>query len=284
MNLPADYPIDAQRIGFEWAERSRTERIHAVLDAQPKHTLADSQKLQTDSTSLPARQLCALVAGMALSGDAAVGQALLRGWNHVLARESAAAALHEVWWVKHLRPALLDRVTSDPVVRALLVPGDNTTLLGMLSAGDALLGVTLAAAVADLRARLGDDPAAWQWGSLHHGYFEHALTPVLQNPGVIRDVGRLSKGGSGSTPMAAGYRPSDFRVITGASFRMVLDVGAWDNSTCMNSPGQSGDPRSAHYDDLAPLWAAEQYVPMLYSRAAVDAAAETVIRLLPHHA
>ncbi len=81
--------------------------------------------------------------------------------------------------------------------------------------------------------------------------------------------------------MHAGYRPSDFRVIAGASVRLVMDVGAWDNSVCINSPGQSGDPRSPHYRDLAPLWAKGEYLPLLYSRAAVDEAAETVIKLTP---
>jgi penicillin amidase len=60
---------------------------------------------------------------------------------------------------------------------------------------------------------------------------------------------------------------------------MVVDVGAWDNSRCINAPGQSGDPASPHYADLAPLWAKGEYVPMLYTRAAVDAAAEHVFRL-----
>ncbi|MEJ0064985.1 MAG: penicillin acylase family protein [Caulobacteraceae bacterium] len=42
----------------------------------------------------------------------------------------------------------------------------------------------------------------------------------------------------------------DFAAINGASFRMVVDVGDWDNSRIINSPGQSGDPASPHYDDL----------------------------------
>jgi hypothetical protein len=40
---------------------------------------------------------------------------------------------------------------------------------------------------------------------------------------------------------------------------MVLDVGAWDASRTINTPGQSGDPFSGHYRDLAPLWATGQY-------------------------
>ena len=63
--------------------------------------------------------------------------------------------------------------------------------------------------------------------------------------------------------------------------RIVVDVGDWDQSRCINAPGQSGDPRSPHYRDLAPLWADGHYVPLLYTRAAVDAAAETIITLKP---
>jgi penicillin amidase len=96
-----------------------------------------------------------------------------------------------------------------------------------------------------------------------------------------RDVGPLPKGGSGSTVMNTRYLSSDYRAIAGASFRMVLDVGNWDASRFINTPGQSGDPRSPHYDDLAPLWAERRYLPLLYSREAVDEAAELRIVLNP---
>ena len=142
----------------------------------------------------------------------------------------------------------------------------------------AMLLATLGKAMVELRLRLGQEPSAWTWGALHHGYFEHPLADILPE---MKSVGRLAKGGSGSTPMAASYRATDFRVTSGASFRMVADVGNWDASLCINAPGQSGDPRSAHYDDLAARWAAGAYVPLLYSAAAVDGAAELVIRLSP---
>ena len=94
-------------------------------------------------------------------------------------------------------------------------------------------------------------------------------------------VGRLAMGGSAFSPRAASYRPSDFRVTAGASFRMVLDVGNWDGSVVVNTPGQSGDPFSPHYRDLAPLWAAGEYVPLVYSREAVERNARSVIKLMP---
>ena len=174
---------------------------------------------------------------------------------------------------------------TDPAVRPLMAPGDHEYQLRMLETSDARLGErdplltrTLTAAFADARARMGDNMANWAWGSLHHGKFVHPLSAVRDG---FPDVGPLPKAGSGSAVMNAGYRPSDFRVTSGASFRMVLDVGNWDASVAVNAPGQSGDPRSPHYGALAEKWAAEEYVPLLYSKEAVDAAAAVVIKLTP---
>ncbi len=279
MNLPAGFPAERVKLGFEWAEHSRSARIHAVLDGQDKHSLAQSMALQTDDFSIPAQRLGALIA--ALPGQATD---LLRSWDFHLSRGSAAAALQEVWWSRHLKAALLDRLAPDAVARALMVPGDVETLIGLLEHPDhrlpdpsALLASTLEAAWAECIERMGEDPAGWAWGRLHHGAFPHPFARIAS----LRGVEPLPKGGSGSTPMAAGYRLSDFKVTHGASFRMVLDVGNWDASRAINAPGQSGDPRSPHYDDLAPLWAAGDYVPLLYSTAAVDAATELCIRLRP---
>jgi penicillin amidase len=94
-------------------------------------------------------------------------------------------------------------------------------------------------------------------------------------------VGPAPKGGSNLTINNNGYRGTDFRVMSGVSWRMVLDVGNWDASWTINAPGQSGDPASPHYRDLFPIWARDEYVPMLYSRAAVEAATEARIRLTP---
>jgi penicillin amidase len=88
-------------------------------------------------------------------------------------------------------------------------------------------------------------------------------------------------GGSGTTVAAAPYFATDFVQRIGASFRMVLDVGEWDNSVAINTPGQSGDPRSPHYRDLVEPWRTGGYVPLLYTRTAVDAHGKTRIMLLP---
>jgi penicillin amidase len=145
-----------------------------------------------------------------------------------------------------------------------------------------VLLASLRAALDEIAERLGPEISAWRWGDLHHARFVPSAA-VLAAP-ELRE--RMSHGptpvpGSAFTVCAATYRMEDFAVTNGASFRMVLDVGEWDNSQVINTPGQSGDPASAHYNDLFPLWAEGRYVPMLWTRTAVEAAARAVIQLAP---
>ena len=294
MNLPADWPHAQLPVGHEWSERSRATRIHEVLEGMSGDSIASSCALQTDVTSMPARRLTRLLARLGeCEGDTRLALSQLGGWNCALKAESAAAALFEVWWMRHLRPRLLAKLARDAALAKLLLPGDIDGMLDALEKPDArfgaeprrerdaLLADTLGEAFAECRERLGADPARWRWGALHHGFFEHGLS-ILALPAAPRmDVGPLPKGGSGSTPMHTGYRPSDFRITHGASVRLVMDVGEWDNSVCINAPGQSGDPRSPHYGDLAPEWAKGEYVPMLYSARAHRAQITRRIKLVP---
>lgn len=281
-NLPPGWDHDAAPVGFEWSEPYRAERIAEALAGDPAHTVAAAEALQLDVVSLPALRLCALLRDP---------PPLVRGWDGRLGADSPAAALHEVWWARHLKPALLALLATDAAVRRRLLPGDTGALLDALAepgpafgpdpaaARDRMLAETLDAAQAECAERMGPDPAGWRWGTLHHAHFVHALSAVA---GHARwDAGPVPIGGSAATPLAAAYRPGDFRLLTGASVRMVIDVGDWDRSVCINAPGQSGNPGSAHHADLMADWAAGRHVPMLYSAAAIRDAAETVVTLLP---
>ncbi|RYE73460.1 MAG: penicillin acylase family protein, partial [Hyphomicrobiales bacterium] len=294
MNIPKDHPLLAKRIGFEWSDPSRIKRIKAVLGTKNKVTLADAMALQNDDNSENARKLAALLAP--LSSDdpvTAEGLKLIKGWNQEIAVDSAAAALSEVWMSKHLGRALTAKAVPEKA-RSVIGPLDVAAVVAYLEAPDSALGTdpkaarnnllleTLKAAMEELRQTLGPDTATWNWGKIHHAQFDHALSPLAGGPDRAQlNVGRLAMGGSAFSPRAASYRISDFKVIAGASFRMVLDVGNWDDSRFVNTPGQSGDAYSPHYRDLAPLWAAGDYAPLLYSREAVEKAARSVIALKP---
>ena len=79
-----------------------------------------------------------------------------------------------------------------------------------------------------------------------------------------------SRGGSGNTTNNTYFLPENFKVRSGASFRMVLDVGNWDKAYMTNAPGQSGDPRSPFYSNLLDGWAKDKKFPLLYSRFQIE--------------
>jgi penicillin amidase len=119
------------------------------------------------------------------------------------------------------------------------------------------------------------------WGRVHHVRLVNvALAGVEGVPLKWVEVGPAPRAGSGDTVGNTGYGP-DFRQTIGSTFRMVIDVGEWDRSRAINSPGQSGDPRSPHYIDLFGPWAAGSSFPLVYSRAAVEANLDRRICLRP---
>ena len=82
--------------------------------------------------------------------------------------------------------------------------------------------------------------------------------------------------------------PSEHRSAVGEihqsshlSYSMVLDVGEWDNSLALNSPGQSGDPASPHYRDLHARWLTGEMFPLLFSRHKIEPFTETRLWLRP---
>ena len=123
--------------------------------------------------------------------------------------------------------------------------------------------------------------SAWAYGSpkLHHTRIAHALDGVVADS--LRPTlspGPVARGGYANTLNATGNSDNQ---TAGASFRVVIDVADWDRAIATNTPGQSGDPRSAHYADLFSLWARGSYVPLPFSKAAVDRRAEQRDTLRP---
>lgn len=286
-NLPEDWVVHGPPIGYEWVEKSRARRIHDVLSKSTGHRLEDSCALQTDAFSWPGMRLQNLVRESRLESVPQVAEIarLLLDWDCVLSVGSAAGLVQEWWLHKRLKPAVFALFVPDPKLHSLMLPGDVEGILTVLEnptsafgacpqvGRDAILISTLIETIADISEKFGSDPSRWKWGDLHHVYFEHLLSHSAQPEWRMHaDVGPAPMSGSASTVLHAGYREDDFRTVVGASVRFVLDVGSWDNSRCINVPGQSGDPRSPFYSNLFESWIRGEYVPFLYSDEAVDAA------------
>jgi len=234
---------------------------------------------------------------------------LLKNWDGNLESSSAQAALEEIWFSRHLGPsfseAVLSKAAAEASGRGAAASGrprptdrgtgvDPRTMLDTLEHPEAqfrdnpteqrdhLLLTSLGAAYREMEKLQGPDSTQWQWGKLQFNLCEHPLSPVLdEQTRSTANVGPIPKHGGRYTANASLYQTSDFRQIGGPSARLVIDVGNWDNSRAVNHPGQSGDPSNSHYRDLAPLWRAGQYFPLLYSREAVEKSTEKKIQLLP---
>jgi penicillin amidase len=141
---------------------------------------------------------------------------------------------------------------------------------------------TLAAAVAQLASLLGSDRSSWTWGALHRAELAHPAAASLGavDPAALR-APAIARGGSIDTVGNTAYGAPDFLQTDGTSWRMVLDVGAWDESVAVNFPGQSGNLGDPHQLDLCDAWGADGAVPLLFSRAAVERATRQRIALRP---
>jgi penicillin amidase len=304
MNLPEGYPHEEKKVGFEWYAPYRYQRIAEVLSANPASSLQDSLRLQADHLSVPARRIVARLRGLNPEDpETALAMRMLTSWDCVLRADSAPAALFEVWYRMHLREALLRRAMerivepgrlAEAISRVMRVEdqaGDARVDLEILEELDARLGQealtgvilsSLREAVGHMVRLLGADPTAWEWGRLHHAFLVHPLSPLAEGRTRERmDLGPVPRGGSGDTVGNTAYRLEDFRQTGGSSWRVVIDVGGWDDSLFVNSPGQSGDPASPHYADLFRPWSRDEAVPLLYSRRKVEAATERRIILEP---
>ena len=274
MNMPEGYPYKERKLGFEWANESRHRRIDEVLKPMAKVSLQDSMKLQTDLTSVAARRAVALLAGIPAAG-------ILRNWDAVERVDSKEAALYEIWWKRHLGPAFL-KATVPP--GAVATP-DTAVMLDVLEGKSTRFDVDARRLLLET---LGPAVAEWEklgrpvWGTLHQSLPRHPLRDVVDAEWRKKlQPGPFSAPGGPFSPWQSMHSGNSFQLTNGPSFRMVLDVGNWDESRAVNYPGQSGRWDDPHYSDLTGTWLRGEYFPLLYSRAAVEKATGRRTRLEP---
>ena len=237
---------------------------------------------------MPARSLVPLLQGISFEGDAEgalLGRAcqVLLVWDQRMEAQSAGAAIFAAFHIRlaadyvaqvlprgaEKDPALVRSASAQALVDGLQRPGP---------ARDLLVAAAFRAAVLDLRDRLGPNPLAWKWGTLHQARFAHRLG-VGEAGQALFDLGPLSRPGYGYTVNMTGG--GDFAQNDGATFREILDLSDWDNSVATSAPGQSGQPGSPHFADLVPYWSEGRYFPLAFSRSKVDEVAAHRLTLVP---
>jgi penicillin amidase len=215
---------------------------------------------------------------------------LLTEWDGRLSVDSKAGPLYAIWLgelqqafygphvPKELAPILVS-LGGLPHVLAVLEKPDAKWFGGNPAAGrDKLLRETFAAAVGKLKKL--PDAQQQRWGALHTATFAHPLATLDAGIAKAFNVGPFERPGDANTPNNTRH-DDQFRQIHGASYRHLIDLADWDRTLATSAPGQSGQPGSPHYADLAPLWAKGEYFPLVYSRSKVDEVTQRRLKLRP---
>jgi penicillin amidase len=275
-------------LNHTWADPFRGNRANEVLARMTQADIEGSKALQTDYTSLPARQLLPLLANAEPTEETAkAAWRKLLEWDQVLDKNSIAAAIYVAWERELMAEARRHFV---PASVATLLPLQLSTLIRWMQdpaavfgqdavkKRDAMVMDCFTKAVEGLRRQLGSDMQAWRYGqpAFKHIRIEHPLSALLDADTRRNvDLGPLPRGGYGHTPGSTGAGNNQ---TTGASFRFITDLSNWDKAVFTNTPGQSGDPESPYYKNLFEYWADDKYFPAPYSKKAVlEAAAEKTL-------
>jgi penicillin amidase len=269
--------------------------LETPVAAGRRHDVASFTEIQTDTHSdLLVRLRDLMLARAVVHGEP---RSLLQQWDGQLEAGSAAAALVLVTYrllitdcaerlAGSLGPLLLGQAISGIPVNsafayraqgALIAAAEGATgpwFLGEADRDRRLRGAAERASSL-LRARSASDPARWRLGDVQRWPARHAFDGV---PGLGRLFSRGDRpfGGDVNTVVQGQStlwtEMATVRIAPG--YRQVVDLADWDRSVFMVPTGNSGIPGHPRYDDCIDEYVAGTYRPLLYSRQAVEDAAE----------
>jgi penicillin amidase len=276
----------------DWVAPFRARRITELLGDRRGLDLASMRQIQADITSLSADAILDVV-------DVPDSIKELRTWDRRVDERPVSllyTAFEEALW----RRTFADDMSA-PLFERFYQYAGNERFAGLhvvmadprspwfdvrstpdvIETRDDIVKGAAADAVEGLRARFGD-PASWRWDEVHAVTFSHPLSGggrVLDwffSRGPVPVRGDSMTVNKTTIDLRRPYATSD-----AASYRQILDVGAWDASLGVNTTGQSGHARSPHYFDQNRLWRQGEYRSLPFTRAAVEAATVSQMELVP---
>jgi penicillin amidase len=268
-------------ITMEWRAPFRAHRIEQLLQEVPRHDLASFERIQSDVTSLAAREMMqALAATEPATPLARAALRRLRAWDGAMRADRPEPVIYQAW-VQRLKELIFDDDLG-PLASDLVEPQPLTAaLLGVLTgraharswcddakAGRRIDCTALAAQALDqVAAELAREPRdldRLRWGSRHPAVFEHR--PLSSVPLLRRWFEqRVPDPGDGDTVNVGvlrlkGERPFEARAAP--SMRAIYDLSGGRSGVWMFGPGQSGNPLSPQFGDLLEPWSKVQYRPI----------------------
>ncbi|MBU1671258.1 MAG: penicillin acylase family protein [Actinobacteria bacterium] len=257
-------------------------------------------------------------AGESLSPAAREAVEELSSWDHQARADSPAMTIYFYSWERLREMLLRHRLgstlfaeyttgwsTVNLALENLLESRDPYWLPSGCDSYEHLVLDALEEGVAAVAGVFGtEDRSAWKWGRVHY-LTCRSLLGLFWPLDRIFNVGPVPRDGEGDTVNASPPASdclaqlvsrgamggcADMAVLpdcrshaacAGPVLRMVLDFSNLDNSRMVLDVGQSGHRLSPHYKDHFPIWCRVEYMPLPYTRGAVEAQTAGTLRLLP---
>jgi len=269
-------------VGYTWADPFRANRINSVLESKNKVSMQDMAALQTDYYSVPASILVPIFSKINFESTAEKKSIknYLTNWDYKLNKESVAAGFYVMWEKEILNeanklfvPENIRGLVSMPLSKVIehIQHPENYFQAPALENRDAFLIKCFDQAFEKMKSKFKDqqqfsDFRQWAYGQKNykHIQFEHPLAAFTDS--VTRKKLNLEaypRGGNGYTVGSTGSAENQ---QSGASFRVLMDTKDWDRTLMINTPGQSGDPKSPFYGNLLEKWANDGYFPAYFSK------------------
>jgi penicillin amidase len=292
-------------LAYEWGDPYRATLLTRLLAGNNRVTMADMERMQAETTSLPARALLPyLHAVQPANEDERRALDLLRRWNGRNDPGEPGASLFQVWYRSLLRETVGDELGDEmgeylrsdwvhgPMMVALMERPDDPLFddlrtKGVVEHRDDIVRRSFRSAVAWLNENLGRDPAGWAWGRLHTVTLAHRPIGESGIPLVsaLFNVGPLPTGGDRYSVNSAWFSLDDpmhpYAMDGGVAHRFLVDMGNLDGALGVLNSGQSEHLFHPHRDDLVPLWQRMAYHHIRWSRGAVRASAVATLTLRP---
>ncbi len=292
-------PDQEAKVGVDWEEPFRAQRLQQFFDEIDKHSLATSARMQADHVSLPALDLKPLMAKLAPSDERArQALALIAAWDGTMDKDrpepliytSFLAAAHRILIEDRLGFALGDNGPYDAATLLSLIE-KHPAWCDEREAKDApdpdcrrAMSRALDEGLALIVQRDGADMSQWRWGKEHVALLKHKVYSHVPLLDWVSDLSMPSSGGFYTLDRGGSYDPPKdmpFARTQGGGFRGLYDLSDPEKSRFMITTGESGHIFSPHYGDLAPLWIAVKSIPITGTEDQLKAEGAKELTLAP---
>ncbi|MHA1599936.1 MAG: penicillin acylase family protein, partial [Alphaproteobacteria bacterium] len=277
--VPDDYPYF---LTADWPAPYRAQRIQELLDVSDRTSTSveNSQTIQQDVLSLAARTLLPhLLQAQPNTDRGREALDILANWDGGMHRDSPAPLLFYAWLNELNRVLLSDELDGDfaqfqrPKADILLrVLSESPAWCNDVTTGPAedcqtQLIDALESALTKLALRFPKTIGQLRWGDAHRVKFKHPFLSRIPVLGSFFAYSVESDGGSYTINRGgvsfAGTSSNLFEDVHGPGYRAVYDLADLDNSRFMIATGQSGNPLSSLYGNLATRWRDGDYLKLV---------------------